>query len=147
MKYIVEAQAVVRASARNVYAILADYRHGHPRVLPPAFTGLDVLEGGTGAGTVFVVSMKAFGKVRSMRGVVTEPEPGRVLEEAYPDDNGVTRFYVTPISDTECNVKLWSELESADGLKGWIERKMAVPFLTKVYTQELKLIEEVARTG
>ena len=141
MKYIVEAESVVGGSAEAVYALLAEYHHGHPRVLPPAFTGLKVVEGGTGAGTVILVSMKAFGQERTIRGVVSEPEPGRVLEEAYPEAGIVTRFYLTPISDTQCKVRIWSEITSAGGLKGWIERKLSRSFLKGVYRQELALID------
>ena len=144
MKYIVEADAVVSAPAQKVYALLADYRTGHPRVLPPAFTALKVIEGGTGAGTVIDVGMKAFGKVRTVRGYVTEPEPGRVLEEAYPESNIVTRFYVTPLSDAQSTVRIWSEMQSKAGIAGWLERKLVRGFLQKVYRQELGLIDRVA---
>ena len=145
MKFTVEAEAVVGAPARVVYALLADYRNGHPKVLPPAFTGLTLIEGGTGAGTVIDVGMRAFGRVRTVRAYVTEPEPGRVLEEAYPDSNIVTRFYVAPISDISSSVRIWSELSSGSGLGGWLERKLITPFLLKVYRQELALINQAVQ--
>jgi len=144
MKYIVEADAVVHAPAQKVYGLLADYHNGHPRVLPSAFTGLKVIEGGSGAGTVIDVGMKAFGKVRTVRGYVTEPEPGRVLEEAYPESNIVTRFYVTPLSDAQSTVRIWSEMQSKAGIVGRLERKLVRGFLQKVYRQELGLIDRVA---
>ena len=46
------AERTVPVPAAAVYALLADYRDGHPRILPPAFSDLTVLRGGTGAGTV-----------------------------------------------------------------------------------------------
>ncbi|HEX6064803.1 MAG TPA: SRPBCC family protein [Longimicrobiales bacterium] len=144
MKYTVEAEATVNAPASRVYALLADYQHGHPRVLPSTFTGLQVIEGGTGAGTIIDVGMKAFGKVRMVRGYVTEPEPGRVLEEAYPESNIVTRFYVAPVAERSSRVRIWSELSSKSGMIGWLERKLVTSFLRKVYRQELQLIESVA---
>lgn len=144
MKYTVEAEATVNAPAQHVYALLADYHHGHPRVLPSAFTGLQVIEGGTGAGTVIDVGMKAFGKVRTVRGYVTEPESGRVLEEAYPESDIVTRFYVAPVAERTSRVRIWSELSSKSGMIGWLERKLVSAFLRKVYRQELQLIESVA---
>ena len=140
MKYTIEAEAPVDAPAERIYALLADYHAGHPRVLPPAFTGLQVIEGGTGAGTVIDVGMKAFGKVRTVRGYVTEPEPGRVLEEAYPASDIITRFYVTPMSPMRSNVRIWSELNSKSGLAGALERKLVGGYLRKVYRQELQLI-------
>ncbi len=144
MKFTVEAEAPVRAPAEIVYALLADYHHGHPRVLPPAFTGLTVIEGGRGAGTVIDVGMKAFGKVRTVRGHVSEPEPGRVLEEAYPESRIITRFHVTALSDSQCRVRIWSELNSKAGIAGWLERKIVGAFLQKVYRQELALIDREA---
>jgi hypothetical protein len=49
----VSASADVRAPAEKVYAILADYRHGHPQIVPrPPFGLLEVEQGGYGAGTV-----------------------------------------------------------------------------------------------
>lgn len=144
MRYTVEAEALVSAPAQQVYALLADYHHGHPRVLPRAFTGLRVIEGGTGAGTVVDVGMKAFGRVRTVRGYVTEPEPGRVLEESYPASSIVTRFYITPLPDARCSVRIWSELNSKGGWAGWLERKLVRSYLVKVYREELALIAAVA---
>lgn len=145
MKYTVEAEATLNAPAAKVYAILADYHDGHPRVLPSAFTDLKVIRGGFGAGTVIDVGMKAFGKVRIVRGYVTEPEPGRVLEEAYPDSDIVTRFYITPVSASECRVRIWSEMTGKGGPLGWVERKLVRGFLEKVYREELRLIEAAAK--
>ena len=144
MKYTVEAETTVNAPASRIYALLADYHHGHPRVLPSAFTGLQVIEGGTGVGTVIDVGMKAFGSVRTVRGYVTEPEPGRVLEEAYPASDIVTRFYIAQVSERATRVRIWSQLSSKGGVPGWLERKLMTSFLRKVYRQELQLIEAVA---
>lgn len=47
----VAAERIIPAPTDAAYALLADYRNGHPRILPPAFTDLTVLRGGTGAGT------------------------------------------------------------------------------------------------
>lgn len=147
MTFTVEAQAPVRAPAQTVYALLADYRDGHPRVLPSAFTGLRVIEGGTGAGTVIDVEMKAFGRVRTVRGHVTEPEPGRVLEEVYPEAGIVTRFYVTPVSASQSKVRIWSQLNSKRGIAGWLERKLITGYLRKVYKQELTKIDQQTATA
>jgi len=144
MRYTVDAEAVLRASAHQVYALLADYHRGHPRVLPRAFTGLQVIEGGTGAGTVIDVDMKAFGRVRRVRAYVAEPEPGRVLEERYPTADIVTRFYITPLPDARCTVRIWSELNSKGGWAGWVERRLVRRYLAKLYREELTLIEKVA---
>src|SRR5688500_9099663 len=90
----VSASALMHAPPQAVYAIIADYHHGHPQILPkPPFVSLAVEQGGTGAGTVIRVHMRVLGQLHMVRAVVTEPEPGRVLVET--NDNGsVTTFTV-----------------------------------------------------
>ena len=58
---IVEKSAVIPAQAQKVYDLLADYRVGHPAILPKEFTKLEVLEGGRGAGTKTRITMKSWG--------------------------------------------------------------------------------------
>src|SRR5687768_7034189 len=74
MTFKVEAARVIAATPERIYGILADYRTGHPSILPPAFTRLEVEEGGYGEGTVFTMTMKAFGQKHDSRVRVTEPE-------------------------------------------------------------------------
>ena len=72
------ASALIQAPAQDVYAIIADYHHGHPQILPqPPFVSLVVEQGGTGAGTVIRVAMRVLGRLQTFGAVITEPEPGR----------------------------------------------------------------------
>jgi hypothetical protein len=48
----VVASAHIAAAPAQVYAIIANYREGHPRILPKEFSGLTVEQGGIGAGTI-----------------------------------------------------------------------------------------------
>jgi hypothetical protein len=81
-----------------VYAILADYRNGRPRILPERyFSNLEVERGRVGAGTVIRFQVRTLGITRSFRGEVTEPKPGRVLVESYPQTGEVTSFTVEPV--------------------------------------------------
>jgi 3-methyl-2-oxobutanoate hydroxymethyltransferase len=84
-----------------VYHCLADYR-AHHRVdggfLPPAFTDLQVLHGGVGAGTVFQFWTKIGGRTDTRVQTVTEPEPGRVLQES--GAHGVKLEGGQPMADT-----------------------------------------------
>ena len=93
------ASALMHAPPQAVYAIIADYHHSHPQILPkPPFVSLAVEQGGTGAGTVIRVQMRVLGRLQAFRSVVSEPEPGRVLVET--NDNGyVTTFTVEPRAD------------------------------------------------
>jgi hypothetical protein len=89
------AERTVSAPAAAVYDRLADYRVGHPSILPPSFSDLKVLQGGTGAGTEIRFAMTLGGRKQLVEASVDEPEPGRVLTETYPDRGAVTSFTST----------------------------------------------------
>src|SRR5690606_26579640 len=75
---VVRESAEIAAPPNVVYGIIADYREGHPSILPPRwFTHLHVERGGVGAGTVIRFGMKSDGRVREMRAEGVGPEPGR----------------------------------------------------------------------
>ena len=93
-RYRVTASSRVAAPAARVYDIIADYRDGHPSILPRAFRNLQVDEGGRGAGTRFHLDVHAFGRKETMRAAVTEPQPGRVLVERDLDRPTMTTFTV-----------------------------------------------------
>src|SRR6187399_1131146 len=89
----VVASTVVAAPARIVYELIADYRTGHPSILPPEyFEDLQVEEGGRGAGTRIRFTMKSFGTRRVSTSIVTEPEPGRLLVETDVITGITTKF-------------------------------------------------------
>ena len=46
-KHTISASKLISAPVRSVYDLIADYRNGHPRILPkPYFVSLHVEEGG-----------------------------------------------------------------------------------------------------
>ena len=63
----VSAERTVPAPAAAVYALLADYRDGHPRILPPAFSDLKVVRGGAGAGTEIRFALRLGGRSKTSR--------------------------------------------------------------------------------
>lgn len=79
--HVVTASALIPARRERVYNILANYREGHPRILPKQFSNLVVEQGGLGAGTVIRFQMSVFGRKQTFRAEISEPEPGRVLVE------------------------------------------------------------------
>jgi hypothetical protein len=98
--YKAEASATINAPAALVYSIIADYRDGHPHILPkPYFLGLEVERGGFGAGTVIRFRVRVMGKTQAFRAAVTEPEPGRVLVESDLDGGPQTTFTVEPLEE------------------------------------------------
>jgi hypothetical protein len=143
----------IAAPPATVYDIFADYHVAHPRVCPPRYFRNFVVErGGNGAGTVLTFEMVAFGKARPTRCEVSEPEPGRVLREYYPDTGIVTDFIIEPREDgLACDMTLQSTFPARTGiigaLFGGIERALTRRFLLKVYDEELRRAEAYATTG
>lgn len=138
------ASALIPARPQDVYAIIADYRGGHARIVPrPPFVSLDVEQGGTGAGTVIRVGMRVMGRLVSYRAVVGEPEPGRVLAET--NENGyVTTFTVDPEADGRHSRVTISTETGRGGVPGALERWLLARLLLPVYVRELELLAEVA---
>jgi hypothetical protein len=137
------AERTVPAPAGEVYALLADYRNGHPRILPPAFSDLTVLRGGIGAGTEIRFTLELAGRRDLVEASVDEPEPGRVLSETYPEKSAVTRFTVDP-AGSQSRVRIETTWKSNRGLAGLIERLVAPRLFRKLYAEELDLIERWA---
>lgn len=138
--------ARIDAPAASVYAIIADYHIGHPSILPPAFRNLVVESGGVGAGTRIRFEILIGGRLRKLRAVVSEPDPGRVLVESDPDGGGATTFTVTPLGPDACQVHILTEW-SASGLRGWIESVLAPRMLEPLYREELVNLQRVATVG
>jgi hypothetical protein len=143
----IHASALIPAPPAVVYGLIADYRVGHPSILPPEyFEDLVVEEGGRGAGTRIRFTMKAFGSRESSRALVSEPEPGRVLVETVEGRGIVTTFTVDPSPDGGAKVTL-ATAYPAPGLRGWFESFLVPGFLKKVYAAELGLLAQRARAA
>ncbi len=145
--YEFSATAVIQARPQELYAIIADYHHGHPQIIPkPPFVSLEVEEGGIGAGTVVLVFMRMLGQNQTLRGVVTEPEPGRVLVETY-DTGSATTFIVDPHPDgQQATVTILTVMVKRPGLGGLLESWFVPRFLRPVYVRELAQLGQVAQT-
>ncbi len=145
-QHTISASALVPAPAREVYALIADYRDGHPRILPrPPFISLEVEQGGVGAGTVFRIQMRLLGRLQSFRGSIAEPEPGRVLTETM--ENGiVTNFVVEPRAEgAQAWVMIETTMKVHGGPLGRLEGWVLTRTLRPVYERELAQLAEVAR--
>jgi Polyketide cyclase / dehydrase and lipid transport len=143
--HTVEASAEIAAAAERVYGIVADYRVGHPRIIPRSFfDGIEVEEGGTGAGTVIRVGVHLAGRRTSFRAAVTEPHPGRVLVETDLEGGPVTTFTVDPLGEGRCRMTISTGLQRRGRPMGLLERWFTIRFLRRVYAEELKLLAAVA---
>jgi len=141
----VRSSARVNAPADVVYDLIADYRNGHPQILPKQyFEWLEVEQGGRGEGTVIRFQMRVLGQSRVLRAVVTEPEPGRVLVETDTSGGGpVTTFTVEP-DGNGARVTFSTALTSATGPLGVIERFVLRRVLRRIYARELEQLGRVA---
>lgn len=145
-RHTISASAVIPARPDRVYSLIANYREGHPRILPKQFTSLIVEEGGIGAGTIIRFQMSVFGKKQTFRAAITEPEPGRVLVETNLDANGaVTTFTVNPgTAPADSHVTISTDLPVRSGFLGHIERTFSTMLLRPIYAKELENLARVA---
>jgi hypothetical protein len=134
------AERTISAPAAAVYDLLADYSVCRPSILPPSFSDLKVLQGGTGAGTAIRFAMTLGGQKQLVTASVDEQEPGRVLTETYPDRGAVTSFTVDPLGN-QSRVRIETSWEPTRGLAGLIERLITPRLFRKIYAEELDLIE------
>ncbi len=142
----VSQSSIISAPAPVVYGIIADYREGHPAILPPRyFESLEVERGGSGAGTRIRFRMRAFGTARTVRADITEPVPGRELLETDLATGAATRFLVEPAQDGRASRVTFETTWTKDGVSGWVERCLAPRYLRQVYRAELVLLDAEAR--
>ncbi len=142
----IEVTADVGAPAADVYRMIADYHDGHTRIIPPRyFRNLRVIEGGYGEGTVIEFDMLVFGKTSHARARVSEPEPGRVLVETYPDTGWVTSFIVEPRGASSSRVTIRTDALVRGGLLGRLEGAFVRSFLSRVFPAELAQLDEQVR--
>ncbi len=145
-KHVISTSAIIPARRDRVYSIIANYKDGHPRIVPKQFSGMVVEQGGVGAGTVIRFQMNVFGKKQTFRAAISEPEPGRVLVETDLDRNGaVTTFTVDPgTAPADSRVTISTLLPVRSGLLGMIEKRLSTMLLRSIYMQELANLARVA---
>lgn len=133
------------APPADVYRYLADMREHHPKFLPPAFSNFEVVEGGSGEGTVSTFTFTAAGRTRDFRITVSEPEPGRRLVETDANSTSVTTFVVDPAPGGTSKVRISTEWNGASGIGGFFERLFAPRVMRSIYADELRRLDVYAR--
>ena len=139
------SQAIDAPPAR-VYAILADYEVHHPAILPkPYFAELAVEQGGRGAGTVIRVTMKVLGVEQVFRMTVTEPEPGRILQETDAEAGVTTTFTVDPLDNGQSSrLTIHTAMPSSGGIRGYFERMLNPPITRRIFKKQLAKVAAYA---
>lgn len=142
----VRATAPIAAAPERVMAILRDYHEGHVGILPREhFPHLEVLSGGQGAGTRFLLTSRMMGRERRFDMEVSEPEPGRRLEERDRLSDLVTTFTVEPAPGGS-TVTIESVWKAPAGVMGWMERLLTPRLLAPVYHKELANLADAVAT-
>ena len=146
-KHSLSASALIAVSVKSTYDLIANYRDGHPRILPkPYFVSLNVEQGGYGAGTVINFQMKLLGRIQSFHAMITEPEPGRILVETNLNSGIVTTFTVDPRAGGQhCFVTITTTTEVPDGVAGKIQGWLTAQLLRPIYEKELRQLAAVAK--
>jgi hypothetical protein len=143
-----KAAAILDARPEDVYATIADYRQGHPNILPKEMYDLQVEQGGYGAGTIIRFKSRILGVEQSFHHRVTEPEPGKVLVEQDIDSvqQESNTFTVIPLEQgRKSHVEIATTMNASPGLKGFVERIVFLLVLPPIYRKELKQLEAVAQ--
>jgi Polyketide cyclase / dehydrase and lipid transport len=142
----ISASALVHAAPNVAYGILADYRDGHPHILPrPPFGELTVESGGRGAGTVFrVQSREGFG-MRTYHMTVSEPEPGRLLMESDMESDLVSTFLVEPVDGGRHSRVTITTTYTRGGVRGWLESMLLPRLAGPIYQKEIANLDRFAR--
>lgn len=146
----VEQSAIIDAPPAALYGIITDYEVGHQAILPrPAFRSMEIIRGGRGAGTELRLTMKLYGQTYHYHQRVSEPEPGRIIEERDLDTDQVTYFILDPLDNgTRTRVTIASEFPLARGVAGWLMRRTQPGIVRRLYRQELgNLAAYVRQTG
>ena len=146
--YRATASALIDAPPKLVYDILADYRGGHPLILPKNyFVSLDVEKGGVGAGTIISFQMRIFGKLQTFRAAITEPEPGRVLVESDLDGTASTTSFIVDARDQNRSCEVTIATEAHDRKKRIVRSTGTVPDNQFPATNLSRRIEAAVRVG
>jgi len=146
-KHSLSASKPIPAPAHIVYNLIADYRNGHPRILPkPYFVSLEVKQGGYGAGTIINYQMQLIGRIQSFHSTITEPEPGYILVETDMNTGTVTTFTVEPrLNGQEAFVTITTSTNVPSGLLGKIQGWLTTQLLRPIYLKELDQLDTVAK--
>jgi hypothetical protein len=145
-KHSLSASKLISSPAQRIYDLIADYRNGHPRILPkPYFVSLAVEQGGYGAGTVINFQMQLMGRIQSFHSTITEPDPGHILVETDMNTGAVTTFTVEPrLEGQEAIVTITTTINVPDGLVGKIQGWLTSQLLRPIYLKELDQLAAVA---
>lgn len=144
--HLISITSLIQAPPQKIYNLIADYRSGHPRILPspPFGNGIVIEKGGFGEGTRISYQLQSMGKWQTYHAEITEPKPGLELVETVEENGAVTIFLFNPANNgayTELIIS--TAIQGSDGIFGKIEKWMIESFLRPIYLKEIELIKKV----
>jgi polyketide cyclase/dehydrase/lipid transport protein len=137
------AERTIAAPADELFTYVADFRTHHPRILPPAFQDFTVVSGGVGLGTVTSSRFTLGGTTETIRTRVSRVEAGRLIEEVVETRPMTTTFRFLPGGNLT-TVRIETTWEPRRGVRGLLERVFAPRMLSRVYADELGLLDQYA---
>ncbi|MBB5158110.1 SRPBCC family protein [Saccharopolyspora phatthalungensis] len=143
-KVTARAERRIDASAEKVRTIVADYAESRPKIFTEHYRDYAVVEGGTGAGTTATWKLQATSKrVRDVRAVVTEPEPGTFVETD-ANSSMVTTWTVREANGGSI-VRIETIWDGATGIGGFFERTFAPGGLKRIYLGVLDNLDALVK--
>jgi hypothetical protein len=137
----------IPGSAKEIYTVIADYTNHHQHILPRTYFRTVVVEaGGIGAGTIFRADMEVYGNKSSFHMKVSEPQPGRVIQETDLDTGLFTTFTVEPKGADRSTVTIASQWERPAGLRSWFENWVRTLVMKRIYQAELAQLAQYVAT-
>lgn len=145
VRFLVDFEKVINAPAKDVYAVLSDYNDGHPNIMPKRFCeGLRVLRGtGVGEGSRIEVRFNIYGQRETLIMDISEPEPGRILQEIDTKAINITRFIVDPIDESNCRVTIETSVMKQIGIPPgpYLDMLLKRMVLKQIFKEELNTLD------
>ncbi len=129
------AEAMVPAAPETILLALSDYAGVRREILTPAYTDYEVLEGGSGLGTV--VTWRLHATEKRIRHVVADiTVADSTVTETDRNSTMVTVFVVTS-AGSGSKVTVTTTWRGATGVGGFFERTFAPLGLKRIHTELL----------
>ena len=136
---------LVNADPDAVLAAVADYHTVRPKILPAQYSEYEVLQGGTGAGTVVKWKLQATkSRVREVQAAVDVV--GKTVIEKDANSSMVTNWTVAP-AGTGATVTTKTTWTGAGGVKGFFEKTFAPLGLKKIQAEVLENLKKEVESG
>jgi hypothetical protein len=133
---VVTAERKLNIPASQAYSYIVDYEKHHGAWLPPAYSEYRVTGGGVGSGTLFSYHLNTGRRERDYHMQVTEPDPGRAVQEADTGSSLTNTWTVEPRGDDSI-VRIETRWQGAGGVGGFFERTFAPRAVQALHTDTL----------